>query len=131
MKSNLVKKRIGDRVHVNPYTPPPMERIVERTKEIIVRFPEVIRKVVRESSYTTNDESIIVIKDINYCTLFLDSTKCKSLKIKSLTKVLIKPIDSLIDGYYEDMLIEKGACVELEFIDDSWYILSSDGLKLE
>jgi len=131
MKSNLVKKRIGDRVQVTPYTPPPMERIIEKTKEVIIKFPETIKKIITESDYTVKNESIVVIKDVDFCNLYLDNTKCKSIQIKSLTKVLIKPIDSLIDDYYEEILIEKGACVELEFIDDSWYILSSDGLKLQ
>ena len=47
-----------------------------------------------------------------------------------MTKVSLKPKVGHIDEYYEELLIEKGACVEMEYFGNSWYILSSDGLKL-
>jgi len=37
---------------------------------------------------------------------------------------------STIDEFYDEVVIERGACVELEFVENTWYILSSDGLKL-
>ncbi len=37
----------------------------------------------------------------------------------------------LIDEQYEEMFIDKGACVELFKVEGNWYVISSDGLKLE
>ena len=31
---------------------------------------------------------------------------------------------------YDEIFIDKGACVEFKFASGNWYILSSDGLKL-
>lgn len=114
MKSTLVKRKIGEKVY-NITTPTP----VKETK-----------KVVRTPKYRTNGENLIIVKDTDYCELSIDSTNTNTIKIKAMTKVLIIPTNSTIDDYYEEILIEKGACVELEFIENSWYILSSDGLKL-
>jgi hypothetical protein len=87
-------------------------------------------KIVTNSSYTTNGESILIIKDSPICNLYLDRSTTKTIKIKAMTKVSIIPKNSSIDEFYDELVIEKGACVELEFVDNSWYILSSDGLKL-
>jgi len=64
------------------------------------------------------------------------STKIKkvtteSIKIKVLTKTSIVPKYSLIDDQYEEIEIDNGACVELEYVEGNWYIISSDGMKLE
>ena len=34
-----------------------------------------------------------------------------------------------IDDEYDEILIDKGACVEFAYCAGGWYILSSDGLK--
>jgi hypothetical protein len=47
-----------------------------------------------------------------------------------LTTVLIKPDVGLIDEEWDELLLEKGSCVHLSFVEDNWYIISSDGLKL-
>ena len=36
-----------------------------------------------------------------------------------------------IDEQYDEILIDKGSCVEFFRVDGNWYIISSDGLKLE
>ena len=54
-----------------------------------------------------------------------------SIKIKVLTKTNIVPKYSLIDDQYEESEIDNGACVELEYVEGNWYIISSDGMKLE
>ena len=41
------------------------------------------------------------------------------------------PKYSLIDDQYEEIEIDNGACVELEYVEGNWYIISSDGMKLE
>jgi hypothetical protein len=46
-----------------------------------------------------------------------------------MTEVLIKPDINKIDEDYDEILIERGACVEFRFCAGNWYIISSDGLK--
>ena len=46
-----------------------------------------------------------------------------------MTKVLIIPDMGKIDEEYDEILIDKGACVEFRFCAGTWYIMSSDGLK--
>lgn len=84
--------------------------------------------VVTNTSYSTNGESAIVIKDTDLCELFLDSKTTDHIVIKALTKVNVTA-DSLIDEEFDIIELDKGACVEYRKIGDYWYILSSDGLK--
>jgi hypothetical protein len=42
--------------------------------------------------------------------------------------VLVKS-NELIDEEFNEVELNKGACVEFKKIGDYWYILSSDGLK--
>jgi hypothetical protein len=58
----------------------------------------------------------------------LDNTTTDHITIKSLTNVTIKS-DKLIDDEYNQIETEKGASVELRYIGNGWYIMSSDGLK--
>jgi hypothetical protein len=51
--------------------------------------------------------------------------------MKSLTKTKIKPVWGMIDEEYSEINIGKGACVELYFSFGNWYIVSSDGIKME
>ena len=51
--------------------------------------------------------------------------------IKSLTNVTISCTENKIDEEYEEIVIGKGACVEFYLLENNWYIVSSDGLKLE
>jgi hypothetical protein len=43
---------------------------------------------------------------------------------------LISPLIGKIDEEYGEIFIDKGACVEFLQIEGAWYIVSSDGLKL-
>jgi hypothetical protein len=87
-------------------------------------------KVIDTPEYRTRGESILLIKDVDTCKIILDSTNTFSIKIKTLTKVVIIPFMGKIDDEYDEIFIDKGACVELYFMSGGWYILSSDGLKL-
>jgi len=90
-----------------------------------------IRKVISESNYSTNGESFIVIKNIDNCEVILNSNTTNHIFIKALTNVTIVPDNNKIDELYDEILIDKGACVEFYLVEDIWYISSSDGLKLE
>lgn len=90
-----------------------------------------IKKVINTPTYTTNGEYLLVVKDVDNCTITLDGYTTESIKIKVLTKTSIIPKYSLIDDQYEEIEIDNGACVELEYVEGNWYIISSDGMKLE
>jgi len=84
--------------------------------------------IVTDKSYSTNGESTIVIKNVDVCDLYLNSKTTDHIVIKSLTRVNVKA-DSLIDEEFDEIELDKGACVEFKKIGDFWYILSSDGMK--
>ena len=87
--------------------------------------------IVTNSYYETNGEYLIIVKDVESCTITLDGYTTESVKIKVLTKTTILPKYSLIDEQYDEIEIDNGACVELEYVEGNWYIISSDGMKLE
>lgn len=86
--------------------------------------------IVREPFYATSDHEIIIVKDVDECKIVLNSTKIDNVTIKSLTKVSIKPDLGEIDEFWEEIIIDKGACVNFRFMEGNWYIISSDGVKL-
>jgi len=86
--------------------------------------------VVSEPEYTTNGEYAIIITRIPSCRLKLNSLTTDRVKIKAMTSVLIFPDINTIDEEWDEIALDKGSCVEFVFINKSWYILSSDGLKI-
>ena len=86
--------------------------------------------VVSEPEYTTNGEYAIIITGIPSCRLKLNSLTTDRVKIKAMTSVLIFPDINTIDEEWDEIALDKGSCVEFVFINKSWYILSSDGLKM-
>ena len=80
------------------------------------------------NTYTTKGEAAIIVKDVNGCIVTLDETTTDHITIKSMTNVTIKS-DKLIDDEYNEIETERGASVELRFVGQGWYIMSSDGLK--
>ena len=90
-----------------------------------------LKKIINTPTYTTNGEYLLIVKDVDSCVITLDNSTTESVKIKVLTKSNIVVNDSLIDNQYDEIEIENGACIELECFDGNWYIISSDGMKLE
>jgi hypothetical protein len=86
--------------------------------------------IVSENNYSTNGEYAIVVKSVDNCVIKLNSETTDRIKIKAMTSVLIVPDKNRIDEYWDEIQIEKGACIELVQIHANWYILSSDGVKL-
>ena len=80
------------------------------------------------SGYTTNGEDAIIVKDVGHCTIHLNSETTEKITIKSLTDVLIIS-DFMIDDEFNEIELQSGASIELRFLKDGWYIMSSDGLK--
>jgi hypothetical protein len=46
-----------------------------------------------------------------------------------LGKIIVKPFNNKIDDEFDEIELGKGSCVEFLLVEDSWYIISSDGLK--
>ena len=86
--------------------------------------------LISETSYSTNGEYVIIVKNVQSCNLTLDSTTTDHVVIKALTKVIIIPDNNKIDEKYDEIEINVGACVEFFYTGGCWYILSSDGLKM-
>ena len=80
------------------------------------------------TGYTTNGEAAIIVKAVEHCIVTLDETTTDHITIKSMTNVTIKS-DKLIDDEFNQIETERGASVELRYIGNGWYIMSSDGLK--
>ena len=114
LKTHLNKKQIGNKHYFEP-----------QLKEID------LKRIVKTSRYVTNGESLILVKDIGECRIILDDTTTEHIIIKTLTKVFITALRNKIDETYDEILIDRGACVEFYMLENNWYIVSSDGLKLE
>jgi hypothetical protein len=87
--------------------------------------------VISENFYSTNGEELLVIKDVNLCKLKLDSTTTEKITIKTLTNLIIIPDIGKIDEDWDEISLKRGSCIEFQFVHGTWYILSSDGMKLE
>jgi hypothetical protein len=103
----------------------PSQRIVNGK---VINTSEV--SVVSEPFYETHGEACIVIRGITQSKVRLDSISTDHTVIKAMTKVLIIPDIGKIDEEYDELFIDKGACVEFRFCAGVWYIISSDGLKM-
>ncbi len=85
--------------------------------------------IVSDPDFRTKGEGVVIVKNVDFCKISLDQSTTDHVTIKALTKVLIQPMMGLIDDEYQEMQIDKGACVEMVFCAGNWYIMSSDGLK--
>ena len=103
----------------------PTEKIVGGR---IVKTSEVV--IISEDNYTTNGEGLIVIKDIGFCKIKLNSTTTDHIRVKSLTNTLIIPDFGKIDCVYDEITLNAESCAEFYFVLGNWYITSSDGLKM-
>ena len=109
----------------------PRKNVVKyQTHRVVVPQNVITDKVVTTENYTINEELLVIVKDVENSEITLNSEKNKTVTIKSLTTVLIKPDVGLIDEEWDELLLEKGACVHFHFVEGNWYILSSDGLKM-
>jgi len=85
--------------------------------------------IVSDSEFRTRGESFLILKEISNCKVILDHSTTEHITIKALNKVLIIPSIGKIDEEYDEVSIDKGACVEFVYTTGNWYIMSSDGLK--
>lgn len=85
--------------------------------------------VVSETTYKTNGESCIIVRNVAQSVVVLDSTTTDHIVVKSMTNLTILPDTGKIDEEYDEVVVDKFACIEFRFVGGNWYILSSDGLK--
>lgn len=122
-RKNFGRKQIGDKNYLDPQM-----ITLSAVKDIEVVDNTI--KVVTQPSYTVTEENLILVKNVDNSVITINENSIDYITIKSLTNVTIKPTDSKIDEYYDELSIGKGACVELQRIQNGWYIISSDGIKL-
>lgn len=97
--------------------------------KVIIETIKDISKVVTSPTFTTGEETILIIKNVDECQITLNSQKSNRVVVKSLTTVIVKSDVGQIDEDWDELLLEKGACVQFQFVEGNWYITSSDGLK--
>jgi hypothetical protein len=85
--------------------------------------------VVSESTYKTNGENCIIVRGVAQSVIILDSTNTDQVVVKSMTNLTILPDVGKIDEEYDEVVVDKFACIEFRFVGGNWYVLSSDGLK--
>lgn len=98
--------------------------------KVIIETIKDISKVVSSKTHTTNEETILIVKGVDECEVTLNSQKSNRVVVKSLTTVVVKSDVGQIDEDWDELLLEKGACVQFQFVEGTWYITSSDGLKM-
>jgi hypothetical protein len=84
-----------------------------------------------DENYITNGETLLIVRDVEQSKVKLDSITTERVKIKTLTNCVIVPDIGRIDEEWDEISIGKGACVELQNVNGVWYILSSDGIKMD
>ena len=85
--------------------------------------------MVSELDYRTNGESCVIVTGIPFSVVVLDSRTTDHVVVKSMTQLTIRPDVGKIDEDYDEIVMDRYACVEFRFVGGPWYILSSDGLK--
>ena len=87
--------------------------------------------IISDNVYTTTGEDCLIVKKVDHCKIKLDSITTDRVVIKSFTKVLVIPDKGLIDEKFDEVFIGPDASVEFVYCVDNWYIISSDGLKMD
>jgi hypothetical protein len=112
------------------FTGKPTRKTVIRGDRSVV-FDTHENVIVTDNFYSTNGEELIIVKDVDHSKIKLNSLTTESIRIKTLTNLIIVPDIGRIDEDWDEISLSKGACVNFRFVSGSWYILSSDGLKIE
>jgi hypothetical protein len=90
-----------------------------------------ISKIVNTPDYKVSNETLLIVRGTDESIITLNSVDNHMIIVKSLTTVLVRPDIGKIDEEWDELMMEKGSCVQLFFVDGNWYILSSDGLKMD
>jgi hypothetical protein len=96
-----------------------------------IQLPKQNKIVINSKNYITNGESLIVVKDVDFCKIILNPNTTEYIVIKAMTKVSISHQGKKIDETYDEIVMDKGSSVEFCLVENVYYIIASDGLKLE
>ena len=102
----------------------PTQRIING---LLIETSEV--SIISETEYQTNGESCIVVRNVSQSTITLNSKTTDHIVVKAMVPITVKPDVGKIDEDYDEIVMDRYACVEFRFAAGNWYILSSDGLK--
>jgi hypothetical protein len=102
----------------------PTQRIING---LLIETSEV--SIISETEYQTNGESCIVVRNVSQSTITLNSKTTDHIVVKAMVLTTVKPDVGKIDEDYDEIVMDRYACVEFRFAAGNWYILSSDGLK--
>ena len=102
----------------------PAKKIIN---EFVIETSDIA--IISEPEYTTNGESCVVIKSVPSSKLYLNSQTTDNITIKAMTNVVIIPDIGKIDEEFDEVQLQKLSSLELRFIGNVWYILSSDGIR--
>jgi hypothetical protein len=108
---------------------PVRKTITKNNRAIFMETHEV--SIVDQNIYRTNGEELIIVKNIDFCEIILDSERNNNIIIKTLTNCIIKPDRNKIDEDWDEIELKRGSCVQFHFANETWYILSSDGIKMD
>ena len=86
--------------------------------------------LVSEREYQTNGEECIIVRGVSESVVTLNSKTTDHIVVKAMTMITIKPDIGKIDEDYDEIVTEKYTCIEFRFCAGNWYIISSDGVKL-
>lgn len=86
--------------------------------------------MVSDTEYITNGETFILVNSVPSCSITLNRENTDNVTIKSnVPKVLIKPDLGRIDEEYEEIEITKGVSITFWFLNNTWWVIGSDGIK--
>jgi hypothetical protein len=104
MDNKLIRKQVGQKIYT-------------------------IKKVVEDSVYQTDNEELLLVKN-TVEKIILDNQRTNQITIKALSPVLVVCSENKIDEEYDELYLEKGSCVQFVKLNNIWYIIASDGIKL-
>jgi len=108
---------------------PTRKTIIRGDKSITLNTHETV--IVTDNFYVTNGEELIIVKDVGQSKIKLNSLTTEIVNIKTLTSLTVIPDIGRIDEDWDEISLSRGACVNFRFVSGTWYILSSDGIKLD
>lgn len=104
MDNKLIRKQVGQKIYT-------------------------IKKVVDDAIYQTDNEELLLVKN-TVEKIILDNQRTNQITIKALSPVLVVCTENKIDEEYDELYLEKGSCVQFVKLNNIWYIIASDGIKL-
>lgn len=104
MDNKLIRKQVGQKVYT-------------------------IKKIVDDPIYQTDNEELLLVKN-TVEKIVLDNQRTNQITIKALSPVLVVCSENKIDEEYDELYLEKGSCVQFVKLNNIWYIIASDGIKL-